>query len=39
MYALIRGLLRFIANEQKKKHTAEDILHNLCDMLHAMLGK
>lgn len=39
MYALIRGLLRFVENEQKKKHTAEDILHDLCDMLLAMLGR
>ncbi len=39
MYALIRVLLQYIANEQKKKHTAEEILQALCDMLRAGLGR
>ncbi len=39
MYALIRVLLRYIADEQEKKHTAEEILKSLCDMLRAGLGR
>ena len=33
MYALIRVLLEYIRQAQKEKHTAEEILENLRDML------
>ena len=39
MYAIIRALLCIIDQGKKKKHTAEEILQSLRDMLHAMLGK
>ena len=39
MYALIRVLLEYIRQAQKEKHTAEEILHNLRDMLTHALGR
>ena len=39
VYALIRVLLRYISDEQEKKHTAEEILDTLRDMLKSCLGK
>ena len=39
MYAIIRALLCIIEQGKKKKHTAEETLQELRDMLIAMLGK
>ena len=39
VYVLLRFLLCFIEHEQKEKHTAEEILNTLRDMLKTSLGK
>lgn len=39
MYALIRVLLEYIRQAQREKHTAEEILNNLRDMLTSALGR
>ena len=35
---VVRGLLRMIDEMQQKKHTAEEILTMLCNVLKSMLG-
>ena len=35
---IVRGLLRMVDELQQKKHTAEDILQILCNVLKSMLG-